>query len=243
MGMRLALCLLICAGCVHARSEGRENREDREGQPPVDPAVHAVLDGEVRNARDLGGTRLSGGATVDYGVLARGPTLSRLSEAGCDELAQLGVRSVIDLREESERNATPASECVEQQARIVLAPLPIPYNVSPTDYLVDLDTDDSIATAFHLLGDPEAYPIYFHCTYGRDRTGVLAALILRALGASQDAIMREYELSRNSVGATPPSLQAVLHEIERRGGIQAHLASIGISDAELEVLRERARSR
>lgn len=209
----------------------------------MDPAVHQLLQGEVLNARDLGGTRLSGGATVEYGVLARGPTLSGLSDAGCDELARLGVRSVIDLREESERSATPESECVEQQARMVLAPLPIPYSVSPTDYLADLDTDDSIATAFHLLGDDQAYPIYFHCTYGRDRTGVLAALILRALGASQDAIIREYELSRHSVGATPPSLQAVLQEIERRGGIEAHLASIGISDAELEVLRDNTKAR
>ena len=229
----LAILTLLTSGCIEADGE----------QQPADSSVQEILVGELRNARDLGGTALAGGATVDYGVLARGPALARLTAAGCAELADLGVRSVLDLREESERIATPESECVEQQADIVLAPLPIPYSLSPVEYLADLNTDESIATAFHLLGDRDAYPIYFHCTYGRDRTGVLAALILLALGASPDAIMREYELSRATVGATPASLLAVLREVEGRGGIEAHLTTLGVSDAELEVLRERARSR
>jgi protein-tyrosine phosphatase len=229
----LAIIALVTAGCLDAHGE----------QQTADSAVHEILVGELRNARDLGGTPLGKGATVEYGVLARGPALSRLTAAGCDEVAELGLRSVLDLREESERIATPESDCVEQQARIVHAPLPIPYSLSPTEYLADLDSDESIATAFHLLGERDAYPIYFHCTFGRDRTGVLAALILLALGASPEAIMGEYELSRASVGATPASLLAVLREVEGRGGIEAHLTTLGISDAELEVLRERARSR
>jgi protein-tyrosine phosphatase len=229
----ITLLSLVVVACIDAHGEGR----------PADSSVREIMVGEVLNARDLGGTALADGATVGYGVLARGPTLSGLMAAGCAEFAELGVRSVLDLREESERSATPESDCVGRQARIVFAPLPIPYTVSPIEYLADLDADESIATAFHLLGDRDAYPIYFHCTYGRDRTGVLAALILLALGASPDAIMREYSLSKASVGATPPSLMAVLREVERRGGIEAHLANLGISDAELAMLRERARSR
>lgn len=195
---------------------------------------------DLLNARDLGGTPLAGGRSVRYGALQRGPVLSKLTPAGCDELASLGVRSVLDLREESERSAVPESACVAEHARIVLAPLPIPYAVSAADYLADLDSDASIARAFALLGDADAYPIYFHCTYGRDRTGLLAALILLALGATPQTILDEYQLSAATVGATPSSLRAVLHEIERRGGIEAHLGAIGVTREQLEVLRARA---
>ncbi|HKU39123.1 MAG TPA: tyrosine-protein phosphatase [Polyangiales bacterium] len=206
-------------------------------QPPS--AVQELFADDLLNARDLGGTPLSHDRSVRYGQLQRGPVLARLSDAGCAEFEKLGVRSVLDLREETERSATPESACVEAKAQLVHAPLPIPYSLSAIDYLADLNTDASIARAFELLGDPEAYPIYFHCTYGRDRTGVLAALILLALGASPDVILEEYSLSSASVGATPNSLRAVLDEVERRGGIEAHLGAIGVSAQALEVLRAR----
>jgi protein-tyrosine phosphatase len=95
--------------------------------------------------------------------------------------------------------------------------MPIPYNVSPADYVADLNASASIAAAFTVLGDPAAYPVYIHCTYGRDRTGVLAAVILSALGAKRADILQEYLISQRTVGATPASLTAVLDEIELRG--------------------------
>jgi protein-tyrosine phosphatase len=192
---------------------------------------------DLTNARDVGGTPLPGGASVAYGALFRGPPLADLSAAGCAEFAQLGIRTVIDLRIASERAATPESNCVNDTAQVALAPLPVPYNVSPSDYLADLNATDSLRAAFQYLGDESAYPIYIHCTWGRDRTGILAAVILSALGASRAAIQHEYQLSMATVGAYPRSLEAVLDEIERRGGIDSFLDLTGIPADQRSILR------
>jgi protein-tyrosine phosphatase len=129
------------------------------------------------------------------------------------------------------------------QARSLLAPLPIPYGLGPADYLADLNSTASIAVVFHTLADPQAYPVYFHCTFGRDRTGVLGALLLLALGATPEDVMADYMLSQSSVGAYPESLQAVLDDIAARGGVEAVLNAAGVGSDELEALRSRAISR
>ncbi|MEO6603603.1 MAG: tyrosine-protein phosphatase [Polyangiaceae bacterium] len=196
-----------------------------------------VLTPELSNARDLAGTPLADGRTVACGVIYRGPPLT-LTQDGCARAAQLGLRTLLDLRIEGERAASPDSSCV--QAERVFAPLPVPYGLGPTDYLNDLHETASIAVAFHTFGDPDAYPIYIHCTYGRDRTGVLGALLLLALGATRATVMEEYLLSQPNVGAYPNSLEAVLNDIEQRGGAEAVLRDAGITDAELSVLRKSA---
>lgn len=196
-----------------------------------------VLSGLVTNARDLGGTLLATGESLACGAIYRGAPL-RVSETGCAEVAGLGLRTLIDLRIEGERTSSPDADCVD--ATRVYAPLPVPYGLSATDYLNDLHATESIATVFHTFGDPDAYPVYFHCTFGRDRTGVVGALLLQALGATRAVVMEEYLLSRPNVGAYPDALDAVLDEIAQRGGAEAVLKSIGITDAELDVMRSRA---
>jgi hypothetical protein len=210
-----------------------------EPEPPVaDCERHQfVLAGSVTNARDLGGLPIESGGSVACGSLFRGPPLAGLTSAGCADVTALGIRTLIDLRQESERNSKPTSACVA--AAQVMAPLPIPYGVSATEYLADLNAP-AVADAFRAFADPEAYPIYFHCTWGRDRTGVVAALLLLALGASRQDVMHEYMLSESSVGAYPNSLNAVLDEIETRGGAEAVLSKIGISADELAALRASA---
>jgi hypothetical protein len=197
----------------------------------------SLLVGHVTNLRDLGGIPVASGQ-VACGALYRGAPLKGLGPEGCDEVAALGLKTVIDLRTESERESSPSSECV--RARSLPAPLPIPYGLGPSDYLADLNTTESIAVVFHALADPQAYPVYFHCTFGRDRTGVLGALLLLALGATPEDVMADYMLSKSSVGAYPDSLQAVLDDIALRGGAEAVLDAAGISSDELAALRLRA---
>lgn len=195
-----------------------------------------VFDGTVLNARDLGGTATSMGQ-VACGAILRGAAPS--SSAACAPFVALGVKTVIDLREPSERQNVPDAACLP--GPLVLAPMPIPYNVSPADYLADLDATASVRTVFTQLGDEGAYPLFFHCTYGRDRSGVIAALVLLVLGASREDILAEYQLTRAAgLSTSPASLEAVLDEVARRGGIEAHLRAIGVTDAELATLRAHA---
>ena len=230
------------AGSSHRpyRPPGSEGVGGRVG---VDPAGctpnQSVLVSAATNARDLGGTPLEGGGRVACGQLFRGAPLSAVSGQACADFNALGIRTVLDLRTPDERLVKPDSDCVARNANLIFAPLPIPYDVSPQAYIADLNALPMTA-ALHELGDEGSYPVYFHCTWGRDRTGVLGAVILSALGASREAILQEYMLSEQSVGAFPNSLLATLDEIERRGGIEAYLTAAGISEAELATLRARA---
>jgi protein tyrosine phosphatase (PTP) superfamily phosphohydrolase (DUF442 family) len=195
---------------------------------------------DVPNARDLVGTPVASGQTVACGAIYRGAPLAALSVQGCQAFTALGIKTVVDLRTPGEVASRPSSPCVTAAARVVAAPMPVPYDVSPTDYLADLNTSSSVTAAFAALGDPAAYPVYVHCTYGRDRTGVLAALILSALGATRQEILQEYLLSAARVGAFPASLSAVLDDIDRRGGIDAVLGAAGVTSEQLATLRARA---
>lgn len=231
----LVLALLAASCSDPAREHGAaEAQSPRDAQ--LCQAHQPVLTPHVINARDLGGTALAPGAQVACGAVYRGSPL-KLSDAGCADAAELGVRTVIDLRVESEQSSTPDAACVN--AARISAPLPIPAGLTAADYLNVLHATSSLAAAFHTFGERDAYPIYFHCTFGRDRTGVVSALLLLALGSSRESVMQEYLLSEPHVGAYPDSLNAVLDEIEQRGGAEAVLREAGVTDAELAVLREK----
>lgn len=204
---------------------------------------HFVLTSDVTNARDLGGTPLADGTTVACGAIYRGPPLAAFDQSACDDFTRLGVRTVIDLRQESERSAKPDSDCVLGSTNVVTAPLPIPYGLGPADYVADLNDPTSMPVVLKALGTDDAYPIYLHCTWGRDRTGVVSAVVLLAVGASRDAILREYLLSQPLVGAYPDSLVAVFDEIDRQGGIEAYLGNMGVTPDQLATLRARGLGR
>jgi hypothetical protein len=121
---------------------------------------------------------------------------------------------------------------------MVTAPMPTPYNVSAQDYINDLHQPATLRAVFAALGDPAAYPVYLHCIYGRDRTAVLVAVILRLLGATREVVALEYmRTAESGFGVAPNSLSAVLDEIDRLGGAEAFLLSIGVSEKSIAVLR------
>ncbi len=202
--------------------------------PSVCQRGASVLPSYVTNVRDLGKIPVARGA-VACGAIYRGGPLKDLKGVGCEQVATLSLGTIIDLRMPTEQSSTPNSACVN--AKRVSAPLPIPYGLGKADYLRDFNEVASIATIFHTFGDPAAYPIYFHCTFGRDRTGVVSALLLSVLGVAREDIVTDYLLSKSTVGAYPESLDAVLDEIDARGGAEAVLSAAGITAAELEVLR------
>lgn len=196
-----------------------------------------ILTNQVRNSRDLGGVPTPNGFVACH-RLYRGSQLNTLNEDGCSEFAALGIRSVIDLRTVSEAGVSPTPSCVDAVAKRVAAPMPTPYGVTPAAYITDLEQPTSLRAVFEILGDPAAYPVYFHCIYGRDRTGVLAALLLRLLGVPREVVMAEYLRSNEGgVGTAADSLEATLNEIDELGGAEAYLLSIGVRPEAIATFR------
>jgi hypothetical protein len=196
-----------------------------------------ILVGEVPNVRQLGGIPLVGGGSVACDLIYRGSYLTALTSNGCEQFVATGIQTVIDLRSESEQSSSPAA-CVAENVRVVSAPMATPYNLSPADYLADLYTTPSMRAVFAILANRAAYPVYYHCLYGRDRTGVVTAVILSALGASRQTIQAEYALSGEAgVSYYPESLNAVLDELERLGGVDGYFRAIGVPPEQVQAMR------
>jgi hypothetical protein len=214
-----------------------------ESTSPASPDQTGTHDGtrwifsdELQNARDLGGVPLSGGGSSAYDAIFRGPPL-KLSATGCKEFADLHIRTVIDLRSAAERDAAPDADCVQSSASMVLAPLD-PNSFSYQSYITGAAANTAISKTFTALADSKAYPVYIHCSFGRDRSGVMSALILGALGATRSDIVQEYNLSSASVGSYPAMLTNALDIVDSDGGVEAFLLQAGVTSAQLQALRD-----
>jgi protein-tyrosine phosphatase len=198
-----------------------------------------VFKDEVTNARDLGGHPLATGGKVACGKILRGGELGSLTSTGCDELAKLGIKTVVDLRQESVQISQPPASCVSQQAKLVNAAMPKLLPDTPENYLALMNEKTAIAALFRALGETASYPVYFHCVIGRDRASFMTALVLLALGADRQTVVSEFQLSEQAgVMVKPECINTVLDEIENQGGIEAYLTSVGVTSAQLSVLQQ-----
>lgn len=174
-----------------------------------------ALDG-VCNVRDLGGYPVREGI-IRPGSLLRGADLSALTPEGQQQLAQLSVSRIIDLRTDSE--VTQAPDKYPDSARLVrldvLKAVMQGHSADPKEMVARLGqrdptqillevyrafvTDAACLEAwrgfFNILLEAEDGAVYFHCTAGKDRTGFAAALVLLALGAKTELIVADYLLS------------------------------------------------
>jgi len=238
-----------------------------------------VWDGCV-NVRDLGGHPTPAGETR-FRSIVRADDLDRLSEAGWQALVDYGIRRVVDLRTTGERDgARPDGIAVEIVHVSVLPELDwegwaeidalsdgAADAVSATEvvYLEFLERfDEAFARAVREVADAPAGAVLVHCKGGKDRTGLVAALLLRLAGVPLEDIGADYSLSRQNLGAfldewidaatdeeqrarrartsesPAESMVRVLEEIERRhGDVPGYLRDAGLDDETIE----RARSR
>ena len=159
------------------------------------------------NFRDLGGYRGAGGGQVRRRVLFRSDSLAQLSPSDLEVLAGLGLRSVIDLRtagELAERGRVPDGAGWTYRHLPMFDILP-PAEELPSwdrpdfvasEYLRMLDAGaPTIAEVLTLLAEPETYPVVYHCFAGKDRTGIMSALVLELVGVSEEDIVADYALS------------------------------------------------
>ena len=175
--------------------------------PAPEPSRALTFEGCV-NFRDLGGYRTADGMAVGWRRLFRADGLHKLSGADRRQLIDLGVATVIDLRTVDE---------AEQRGRFPVEDVPVRYVDLPlTDVLPTTEEMPSWAEAsyvasryalmvsegapaltgaFAALASGGSLPAVFHCSAGKDRTGVLSALILAFLGVPDETIVADYTLS------------------------------------------------
>ena len=235
---------------------------------------------EIDNVRDLGGLPVTGGGSTRFGVAYRSSTLQHATDSDRELLfGPLGLRTVIDLRMPDEVEREGFGTMVGAPVRVA----GLPIRKSPRSSLAarDLVPDRTradlvqlygqllagspreIVSAARLVADPERRAVVFHCAAGKDRTGVLAAVLLDAVGVPAEAIAADYALTNErmhrvrdrldalpSYRGLPPANTGILavddavmlrfmENLHAEHGGAAHwLLANGLSAVELESLRE-----
>ncbi|MEX5631730.1 tyrosine-protein phosphatase [Parafrankia sp. FMc2] len=172
------------------------------------------------NTRDLGGIPTVDGGLTRPGVLLRSDTLQELTTADVTRLRQaFGLRTVLDLRAEEEAGREGRGPLEHEPVDYHnLSFLPAAQWVMPDDpryptIVTDLESRDRVehyldylrlaggaaARAVHLLAQPDTGPALFHCAAGKDRTGVLAALVLGIVGVDREEIVEDYALTNERI--------------------------------------------
>jgi protein-tyrosine phosphatase len=219
------------------------------------------------NFRDLGGYAGAGGRVVRWRRLFRADGLYRLTPADLELLSAFGLRTVVDLRTNGE---------LERTGRIAWPNEDLAFHHLP---LMDVLPDDAeysqwahsafvaeqygqmlvagapaVRAVFDILADPESYPLAYHCMVGKDRTGIVSALVLSLLGVDDAVVAADYALSEaamirmlkwirvnrpdvfadleaNStsiVAAAPETMELFLKGVDATyGGAEGYLESIG----------------
>ncbi len=206
--------------------------------PPADaePGRWVVLEG-ANNTRDIGGYETTDGRRVRRRTVYRSGSLAGLTPVGCEAFADLGIELVVDFR--NRLSPLPFfngdSWCVFLSARTVVHPVGAvgegDDGVPPYVQTVR-DSADSYRMTFEALAYEGNLPLLYHCAAGKDRTGIMTALLLTLLGVDRQTVIADYRLS-NDVGA-PVSEGAIvdlLEEVDRQGGIASYLERIGVSAA------------
>jgi len=181
------------------------------------------LDG-ISNLRDLGGWPAEGGR-VRFGRVFRAAALADATDADAARLEALGIRTVCDFRGRREAAAAPFPEAALPGVARHTLPIEPTVGASLRDILATRAATGRDATElmiaayeayandwshryralFDLLAEPDAAPLLFHCSAGKDRTGFGAALILTALGVSRADVMADY-LATNRLWRGEPAM-------------------------------------
>ena len=162
------------------------------------------------NFRDVGGYRASNGSMVGWRRLYRSSEIHYMSDADVAHARDdLGVTTVIDLRQpgvaarDSERHLTRPPVRYHNIALIddgdeALSREPDATVPMTVDYLQRLEQPQyggGIVSALRTIAEPDALPAVFHCSAGKDRTGLLAAVLLGVLGVADEDIVRDYAIT------------------------------------------------
>lgn len=174
------------------------------------------MDG-ASNFRDIGGYRTDDGRTVRWGMLYRSDKLSDISPTDERYLDKLAIKRIVDFRSPVEREEEPSR--IAPDSSIAVIHRPITVEAAEVDHIKNriaasdvtreemgqllIDANRQMVEKYtpvyrewmQSLLNPDNYPTVFHCTAGKDRTGLAAALVLHALGVPQETIYHDYLLT------------------------------------------------
>lgn len=225
------------------------------------------------NVRDVGGYPAADGF-IRTNALLRADSLHKLTPADQQILLDYGVRTVIDLRHASEVNS--AANVFAQSTDVNYHAVPIfegqPEAASPESadlagvyrYIVD-QCQRRLAKALQTIAHAPEGTVLVHCTAGKDRTGVVTALALAAVGVPRKTIIEEYALTTEAMkrlrprllgnpdikpemipyiekmlGSEPELMESLLTYLDNQyGGTDPYLEQIGISSTDRELLHTR----
>ncbi|MBC6314934.1 tyrosine-protein phosphatase [Listeria grandensis] len=170
------------------------------------------------NFRDLGGYTNTAGKTVKWGQLYRSSLLTNLTSADKNALENMGIKWICDLRSTSEIAAKPTPSIPATENRHI--PIGTAKNEPEESQKMDFPDDhrvyeplmgesyrvfvrskDGFREILEDIIDRAELPFLFHCTAGKDRTGVLGALLLKLLDVPEETILADYELTNQYADA------------------------------------------
>lgn len=225
------------------------------------------------NARDLGGYPTVDGAQTRWRSLLRSDDLAQLTPAGIQALADYGVETVVDLRwaEEISLNPSPLGAHVPHVRYVhssLLANTPAEWRglaggceKERWKCVVLEQVRPQLRDVLRAIASASAGPLLFHCVAGKDRTGLIAALMLTLAEVKPEAIAADYAESSQMLGnaylvrykdvdpqdvlenvrCPEEGVHNMLAYLEREGGIREYLARIGLDTQEIARLRARLR--
>jgi protein-tyrosine phosphatase len=206
--------------------------------PINDPRRVIPLEG-IRNFRDLGGYPALDGRVTRWNEVYRADAVSLLTQEGWRAMGDLGIKTVYDLRRQGERDRSPtidhglAHEVVHLPVGSEVAEMSLvewfttrgPDQPWDDHYIADTykeiltEWNDVFATLMNGLANPSQRPAVFHCTAGKDRTGLAAALLLDLLGVDRELVLDDYELTNKTrsdhrIAELTPELEAAGIDVE-----------------------------
>ncbi len=204
----------------------------------------------VSNTRDIGGLEAIDGYRIKQGMIYRGGKLEKITEAGKDFFVNyIGIKTDLDLRTPGEGGAGSGSPLGSDINYV---------NINGRYYIGNMGIQSEegkkvFADEIRLFANPDNYPIYIHCSLGRDRTGTLAFVIEALLGVSRNDMYMDYELSVFSVTGTldnagvqaiRKNIVTVYNYLDTFEGsnlaekTENYLLSIGITAEEIQTIRD-----
>jgi protein-tyrosine phosphatase len=222
------------------------------------------------NVRDLGGLPTADGGKIRPGALIRSDSHGKLTEDGVEAVTAYGVTRIIDLRREAECVAEPSPFA----GRPLYRNLPVQDPADPDDglhltlaeiyiKLVDRRPELYAAAAAAITDAPQG-GVVVHCAGGKDRTGLVIAMVLTVAGVDRDMIAADYaatelrlreineqylagvtderrrEQIRNLQATKPVTMLETLEHVDAsHGGVAVYLAKGGFDATGQEALRRR----